>query len=52
MPYVITEKCLGERYASCVAVCPVDCCIPDEFAVESKEELAAKKAKLHILSGL
>ena len=24
MPYVITEKCLGERYASCVAVCPVD----------------------------
>ena len=25
MPYVITEKCLGEQYASCVAVCPVDC---------------------------
>ena len=25
MPYVITEKCLGEQYASCVSVCPVDC---------------------------
>jgi len=25
MSYVITEKCLGERYAVCVAVCPVDC---------------------------
>lgn len=25
MPYVITEKCLGERYATCVSVCPVDC---------------------------
>ena len=25
MPYVITEKCLGEQYAACVAVCPVDC---------------------------
>ena len=25
MPHVITEPCLGEQYASCVAVCPVDC---------------------------
>jgi ferredoxin len=25
MSYVITEVCLGERYATCVAVCPVDC---------------------------
>ena len=25
MPHVITEKCLGEQYASCVEVCPVDC---------------------------
>jgi NAD-dependent dihydropyrimidine dehydrogenase PreA subunit len=25
MPYVIAEPCLGEKNASCVAVCPVDC---------------------------
>lgn len=30
MPYVITEKCLGERYAACVDVCPVDCIHPFE----------------------
>ncbi len=28
MPYVITEKCLDERYAQCVGVCPVDCIHP------------------------
>ncbi len=31
MPYVITEKCLGERYATCVAVCPVDCIKPGDY---------------------
>ncbi len=25
MPYVITEKCLGEVYANCVDACPVNC---------------------------
>ena len=25
MTFVIGEKCLGERYATCVDVCPVDC---------------------------
>jgi ferredoxin len=34
MPYVITEKCLGERYASCVAVCPVDCIHPGDYKNE------------------
>ena len=34
MPYVITEKCLGEQYASCVAVCPVDCIHPGEYKGE------------------
>ena len=28
MSYVITQKCLGERYAACVDVCPVDCIHP------------------------
>jgi len=30
MAYVITEKCLGEQYAACVDVCPVDCIHPVE----------------------
>lgn len=34
MAYVIVEKCLGERYASCVAVCPVDCIYPGEYKKE------------------
>ncbi len=32
--YVITEKCLGERYATCVAVCPVDCIHPGDYQGE------------------
>ena len=31
MPYVITQKCLGERYATCVAVCPVECIHPGDY---------------------
>lgn len=31
MAYVIVEKCLGERYATCVEVCPVDCIYPGEY---------------------
>lgn len=31
MASVITGKCLGERYATCVAVCPVDCIYPGEY---------------------
>ncbi len=34
MSYVITGKCLGERYATCVAVCPVDCMHPGEYKGE------------------
>lgn len=30
MPFVITQKCLGERYAACVDVCPVECIHPVE----------------------
>ncbi|MBI4251062.1 MAG: ferredoxin family protein [Candidatus Tectomicrobia bacterium] len=31
MPFVISQKCLGERYATCVSVCPVDCMHPGEY---------------------
>ncbi len=34
MSYVITEKCLGERYATCVSVCPVDCIYPGDYKNE------------------
>ena len=30
MAHVITEKCLGEQYASCALVCPVDCIHPGQ----------------------
>ncbi len=31
MSYVITEKCLGERYAVCATVCPVECIHPIDY---------------------
>jgi ferredoxin len=34
MTHVITGKCLGEQYGSCVAVCPVDCIHPGEHKGE------------------
>lgn len=34
MAYVITDKCLGERYGTCTAVCPVDCIHPGEYQGE------------------
>lgn len=30
MTYVITEPCIGEKDASCVDVCPVDCIHAEE----------------------
>lgn len=35
MPYVITKKCLGERYATCASVCPVDCIKPGDYNGEA-----------------
>lgn len=35
MAHVITEKCLGEQYAQCVAACPVDCIYPGEYKGET-----------------
>lgn len=31
MAFVITETCLGERYATCAGVCPVDCIHPGDY---------------------
>lgn len=50
--YIVPSKCtecMGfHEEPQCAAVCPVDCCVPDPDYVESKEELLAKKARLHI----
>jgi len=49
--YIVPDKCTEcngfHEEPQCAAVCPVDCCIPDEDREESEEELLAKKAWLH-----
>lgn len=41
-------ECVGAHdEPACVAVCPVDCIVPDPNRRESKEELQAKYNKLH-----
>ena len=50
--YIIDPKkcteCVGfHEEPQCAAVCPVDCCVPDEDNVETEEQLLAKKAFLH-----
>ena len=34
MPYVINQECLGEQFADCVDVCPVNCIYPGEYKGE------------------
>ena len=50
--YIVPDKCTEcqgfHEEPQCAAVCPVDCCVPDEMYVETVEELLAKKEKLHI----
>ena len=50
--YIATDKCtecIGfHEEPQCAAVCPVDCCVPDEDNVESETELMTKKDSLHV----
>ncbi|MBI4454343.1 MAG: YfhL family 4Fe-4S dicluster ferredoxin [Acidobacteria bacterium] len=40
-------ECVGFRETpQCVAICPVDACVPDPDYVETREELLAKKQRL------
>jgi ferredoxin len=40
-------ECVGHYDESqCAAVCPVDCCVPDEDHKESREQLMEKYRKL------
>lgn len=49
--YIVPDKCTECKgfhdEPQCAAVCPVDCCVPNEDIVESEEELLKKKAFLH-----
>lgn len=49
--YITPDKCTEcqgfHEEPQCAAVCPVDCCIPDEMYRETVDELLGKQAKLH-----
>lgn len=49
--YIAPDKCTEckgfHEEPQCAAVCPVDCCVPDEDRVETEEELLAKQRFLH-----
>ena len=50
--YITPNKCTEcqgfHEEPQCAAVCPVDCCVPDEMYRETVDELMAKKEKMHI----
>lgn len=50
--YIVSDKCTECKgfhdEPQCAAVCPVDCCLPDELIRETDEQLLGKKAKLHL----
>lgn len=50
--YITANKCTEcqgfHEEPQCAAVCPVDCCVPDEMYRETVEELLDKKERLHM----
>jgi ferredoxin len=50
--YITANKCTEcqgfHEEPQCAAVCPVDCCVPDEMYRETVDELLEKKEKLHM----
>jgi ferredoxin len=50
--YIVPDKCTEcvgfHDEPQCAAVCPVDCCVDDPAIRESREELLAKKDRLHL----
>lgn len=50
--FIVPDKCTEctgfHEEPQCAAVCPVDCCVPDEDRVESEEVLLARKERLHL----
>tara|TARA_B100000900_G_C20396989_1_gene641066 strand:+ start:126 stop:479 length:354 start_codon:yes stop_codon:yes gene_type:complete len=51
--YIVADKCTEckgfHEEPQCAAVCPVDCCLPNEEIVESEKFLLKKKDSLHII---
>jgi ferredoxin len=49
--FIVADKCTEckgfHEEPQCAAVCPVDCCVPDEDVVETEDALLSKKAFLH-----
>jgi ferredoxin len=46
-PDLCTE-CVGfSATTRCADVCPVECCVPDEHVMESKESLLEKARRIH-----
>lgn len=49
--YIVPGKCTEckgfHEEPQCAAVCPVDCCIPDDNHVESEETLINRQSFLH-----
>ncbi len=49
--FIVPDKCTEcvgfHEEPQCAAVCPVDCCIPDDNHVETPEELIQKQKFLH-----
>ncbi|MDR1876336.1 MAG: 4Fe-4S dicluster domain-containing protein [Flavobacteriaceae bacterium] len=50
--YIVADKCTEcvgfHEEPQCAAVCPVDCCVPDEDHTETEDELLSKKDFLHL----
>ena len=49
--YIAPDKCtecMGfHEEPQCAAVCPVDCCVPDQDVVETEAQLLAKQRFMH-----
>ena len=49
--FIVADKCTEcvgfHDEPQCAAVCPVDCCIPDEEKEETEDQLIAKQQFLH-----
>ncbi len=49
--YIVTDKCTEcvgfHDEPQCASVCPVDCCVDDPDFREPKDDLMAKKVRMH-----
>ena len=49
--YIVPDKCTEckgfHEEPQCAAVCPVDCCVPDDSHVETEEALLGKQRFMH-----